>query len=40
MITVGRDSIFTPNMTKGIENWVPDITLEHIELAGHWVLQE
>jgi hypothetical protein len=40
MVTVGRDAIFTPNMIDGIDKWVPNISIEHVEEAGHWVLQE
>jgi soluble epoxide hydrolase/lipid-phosphate phosphatase len=40
MLNVGRDPVFTPGMTKGIEKFVPNVTVGFVEEAGHWVLQE
>ena len=40
MITAGKDLILTPSMIKGIDKFVPNVTVGHVEEAGHWVLQE
>lgn len=40
MVMPALDPVFSPNMIKGIEKFVPNVTVGHIEEAGHWVLQE
>jgi len=40
MVTAGRDPVLTPDMTQGMERWVPNLTRAHIEACGHWTQQE
>jgi len=40
MMTVGKDPVFTPTMVQGIDKLAPNVTIGHVEEAGHWVLQE
>jgi soluble epoxide hydrolase/lipid-phosphate phosphatase len=40
MITAGKDAILTPEMSKGMEKWVPNLTRGHIEECSHWTQQE
>jgi len=40
MVTAGRDAVLLPEMTKGMEEWIPNLTRGHIEECGHWTQQE
>lgn len=35
-----QDSALPPSLLDGLERWVPQLTLEHIERATHWVVHE
>ncbi|XP_075779440.1 bifunctional epoxide hydrolase 2 isoform X2 [Pelodiscus sinensis] len=36
MVTAGKDLVLHPNMSKGMEEWIPQLTRAHIEECGHW----
>ncbi|KAJ8289340.1 hypothetical protein GJAV_G00000170 [Gymnothorax javanicus] len=36
MVTEGKDLIFDPKLTQGMENMISNLTREHIEECGHW----
>ena len=40
MVTAGKDSVLTPALAEGMEEWVPNLTRAHIENCGHWTQQE
>jgi soluble epoxide hydrolase/lipid-phosphate phosphatase len=40
MVTAGKDAILTPEMSDGMEEWVPNLTRGHIEECSHWTQQE
>ena len=40
MIAAGRDPVLPPELTEGMERWVPDLRVEVIEESGHWTQQE
>jgi soluble epoxide hydrolase/lipid-phosphate phosphatase len=40
MVTAGKDAVLTPDMTEGMEHWVPSLTRGHIEQCAHWTQQE
>lgn len=35
-----RDAHLGPELTQGLEQWVPSIRIEHLPDASHWVLEE
>jgi soluble epoxide hydrolase/lipid-phosphate phosphatase len=40
MITAGKDTILTPEMSHGMEEWIPNLARGHIEACSHWTQQE
>eukprot|EP00898_Chlorokybus_atmophyticus_P006072 jgi/Chlat1/6466/Chrsp45S05976 len=36
MVTAGKDTILTPAMTEGMEQWIPKLERAHIEESSHW----
>ncbi|XP_030346379.1 bifunctional epoxide hydrolase 2 isoform X2 [Strigops habroptila] len=40
MVTAGKDKVLHPNMSKGMEEWIPQLRREHIEECGHWTQME
>jgi pimeloyl-ACP methyl ester carboxylesterase len=40
MVVVDRDPILPPSMTDGMEGFVPNLTVVHIDECGHWTQQE
>ncbi|KAJ3358875.1 hypothetical protein GGF32_009886 [Allomyces javanicus] len=40
LVTVGRDPCFPPTMGAHQGQFLPKLTVKHVELAGHWVNQE
>jgi len=40
MVTAANDAILLPEMTKGMEDWIPNLTRGHIENCAHWTQQE
>ncbi|KYO43972.1 bifunctional epoxide hydrolase 2 [Alligator mississippiensis] len=40
MVTAGKDEVLHPNMSKGMEAWIPQLTRGHIEECGHWTQME
>jgi soluble epoxide hydrolase/lipid-phosphate phosphatase len=40
MITAGKDYILTPNLSKNMETWIPNLSRGHVEGGNHWVIQE
>ncbi len=40
MVTAGKDAILTPEMSEGMEEWVPNLARGHIEACAHWTQQE
>jgi pimeloyl-ACP methyl ester carboxylesterase len=40
MMTADRDPILPPQLTKGIDRWVPNIDVVAIKHSGHWTQQE
>ncbi|XP_034615221.1 bifunctional epoxide hydrolase 2-like [Trachemys scripta elegans] len=38
MVTAGKDSIL--HLTKGMEEWIPQLSRGHIEECGHWTQME
>lgn len=36
----GDDNFLLPGLTRGLEQWVPDVRVEILDGAGHWVPQE
>jgi epoxide hydrolase 4 len=35
-----RDRYLNPRLTRGLERWVPNLTVEHLPDASHWVLAD
>jgi pimeloyl-ACP methyl ester carboxylesterase len=35
-----RDRYLVPDLTKGLEPWVPDLRVERLSGASHWVMQD
>ena len=35
-----QDPALVPELTDGLDNWVPNLRLERIAEAGHWVQHE
>lgn len=40
MVTAGKDAVLHPSMSKGMEEWIPQLRREHIEECGHWTQME
>jgi len=40
MITASKDLVLTPEMTIGMEEWVPNLSRFNVSNAGHWCHQE
>ncbi|NXF55451.1 HYES hydrolase, partial [Oceanites oceanicus] len=40
MVTAGKDVVLHPNMSRGMEEWIPQLRREHIEECGHWTQME
>ncbi|NXX86589.1 HYES hydrolase, partial [Urocolius indicus] len=40
MVTAGKDVVLHPNMSKGMEEWIPQLHREHLEECGHWTQME
>ncbi|XP_061845802.1 bifunctional epoxide hydrolase 2 [Colius striatus] len=40
MVTAGKDVVLHPNMSKGMEEWIPQLRREHLEECGHWTQME
>ncbi|KFO97466.1 Bifunctional epoxide hydrolase 2, partial [Calypte anna] len=36
MVTAGKDVVLHPNMSRGMEEWIPQLRREHLEGCGHW----
>nr|XP_020668273.1 bifunctional epoxide hydrolase 2 [Pogona vitticeps] len=36
MVTAGKDKVLTPDMSKRMEEWIPDLSRGHIEHCGHF----
>ncbi|PKU27706.1 bifunctional epoxide hydrolase 2 [Limosa lapponica baueri] len=40
MVTAGKDMVLHPKMSKGMEEWIPQLRREHLEECGHWTQME
>jgi len=40
MVTTDYDPILPASLAEGMDRWVPDLTVEHVEGSGHWTQQE
>ena len=40
MVTAGRDPVLLPEMSHGMEDWIPHLSRGHIEECAHWTQQE
>nr|XP_033794337.1 bifunctional epoxide hydrolase 2 [Geotrypetes seraphini] len=40
MVTAGKDFVLLPQMSKGMEDWIPNLKRGHIEECGHWTPME
>ncbi|XP_025972357.1 bifunctional epoxide hydrolase 2 [Dromaius novaehollandiae] len=40
MVTAGKDIVLHPSMSKGMEEWIPQLSRGHIEDCGHWTQME
>lgn len=40
MVTTDYDPILPASLAEGMERWVPDLRVAHVEDAGHWTQQE
>ncbi len=40
MVTAGRDPVLLPEMSHGMEDWIPNLSRGHIEECAHWTQQE
>ncbi|NXK13563.1 HYES hydrolase, partial [Herpetotheres cachinnans] len=40
MVTAGKDVVLRPSMSRGMEEWIPQLHQEHIEECGHWTQME
>ncbi|NXG61008.1 HYES hydrolase, partial [Hemiprocne comata] len=40
MVTAGKDVVLHPSMSKGMEEWIPQLHREHLEECGHWTQME
>jgi pimeloyl-ACP methyl ester carboxylesterase len=40
MVTAEFDPVLPASLAEGMERWVPDLTVAHVEGSGHWTQQE
>uniref|UniRef100_A0A8C9LGD3 Epoxide hydrolase 2 n=1 Tax=Pavo cristatus TaxID=9049 RepID=A0A8C9LGD3_PAVCR len=40
MVTAGKDVVLLPSMSKGMEEWIPQLRRGHLEVCGHWTQME
>ncbi|KAM6354816.1 bifunctional epoxide hydrolase 2 [Podargus strigoides] len=40
MVTAGKDMVLHPSMSRGMEEWIPQLRREHLEECGHWTQME
>lgn len=40
MVAVDRDPVLPAALARGMERWIPDLTVRHIADCGHWTQQE
>ena len=40
MVTVDSDPVLPAALARGMERWVSDLTVRHIDDCGHWTAQE
>ncbi|XP_072188347.1 bifunctional epoxide hydrolase 2 isoform X2 [Excalfactoria chinensis] len=40
MVTAGKDVVLLPSMSKGMEEWIPQLHRGHLEACGHWTQME
>lgn len=40
MVTTGKDQVLLPDMSKGMEEMIPNLSRGHIEECGHWTQVE
>ncbi len=40
MVTTDSDPVLPARLAEGMDRWVPDLRVEHIESCGHWTQQE
>ncbi|NXC75041.1 HYES hydrolase, partial [Anhinga anhinga] len=40
MVTAGKDVVLHPSMSRGMEEWIPQLRRQHIEECGHWTQME
>uniref|UniRef100_A0A8D0EWG8 Epoxide hydrolase 2 n=1 Tax=Strix occidentalis caurina TaxID=311401 RepID=A0A8D0EWG8_STROC len=40
MVTAGKDVVLHPSMSRGMEEWIPQLRREHLEECGHWTQME
>ncbi|NXC20681.1 HYES hydrolase, partial [Corythaeola cristata] len=40
MVTAGKDVVLHPGMSKGMEEWIPQLRRGHLEECGHWTQME
>ncbi|NXO51700.1 HYES hydrolase, partial [Aramus guarauna] len=40
MVTAGKDAVLHPSMSRGMEQWIPQLRREHLEECGHWTQME
>ncbi|NWV21955.1 HYES hydrolase, partial [Origma solitaria] len=40
MVTAGKDPVLHPNLSRGMEAWIPRLHREHIPDCGHWTQME
>ncbi|NXJ09182.1 HYES hydrolase, partial [Odontophorus gujanensis] len=40
MVTAGKDVVLVPRLSKGMEEWIPQLRRGHLETCGHWTQME
>ncbi|XP_021247598.1 bifunctional epoxide hydrolase 2 [Numida meleagris] len=40
MVTAGKDVVLLPSLSKGMEEWIPQLRRGHLEACGHWTQME
>ena len=40
MVTTEYDPVLPASLAEGMDRWVPDLRIAHIENCGHWTQQE
>ncbi|NXB98373.1 HYES hydrolase, partial [Orthonyx spaldingii] len=40
MVTAGKDPVLHPNLSRGMEAWIPRLHREHLQECGHWTQME